>query len=184
MTGPEELAVLNHYRSIDSYGSLFIEKSVPTERGQIASEAERYARVRGIEVVAEHSATSHIQITHGNKAGKYKVTLLHYASPLIDEMIAMLYSHPQVYVDIAQNNWGFPRAHFYSQLKRLIDAGFEERIMWGSDQMAWPGTIKVAIETIEKASFLSAKQKRDIFYNNAARFLRFSEEEIERHHRK
>jgi predicted TIM-barrel fold metal-dependent hydrolase len=115
---------------------------------------------------------------------KLRVYVMHYGSPLVDEMIALLFSHPQVYVDIACNNWGFPREHFYSQLQRLIDAGFEERIMWGSDQMAWPGTIEVAIETIEEAPFLSAKQKRDIFYDNAARFLRLSKEEIERHHRK
>ena len=113
---------------------------------------------------------------------RLRVYVMHFASPLVDEMIALLFSHPQVYVDIACNNWSFPREYFYSQLKRLIDAGFEERIMWGSDQMAWPGTIEVAIETIEEAPFLSTKQKRDIFYNNAARFLRFSEEEMERHH--
>ncbi len=115
---------------------------------------------------------------------RLRIYVMHYASPLVDEMIALLFSHPQVYVDIACNNWSLPREYFYSQLKRLIDAGFEERIMWGSDQMAWPGTIEVAIETIEEAPFLSTKQKRDIFYNNAARFLRFSKEEVERHHRK
>jgi hypothetical protein len=49
--------------------------------------------------------------------------------------------------------------------------------MWGSDQMVWPRAIEVAIETIENAPFLSEEQKRDIFYNNAARFLRFTEEE-------
>jgi predicted TIM-barrel fold metal-dependent hydrolase len=38
--------------------------------------------------------------------------------------------------------------------------------------MVWPHTIAVAIDTIEQAPFLSAEQKRDIFYNNAARFLR------------
>lgn len=113
---------------------------------------------------------------------RLRIYVMHFASPLVDEMIAMLFSHPQLYVDIACNNWNSPREHFYSQLKRLIDAGFEERIMWGSDQMVWPGTIEVAIETIEEATFLSTKQKRDIFYNNAARFLRFSEEEIAQHH--
>jgi uncharacterized protein len=35
---------------------------------------------------------------------------------------------------------------------------------------------------IEEASFLSVEQKRDILYNNAARFLRLSKEEIARHH--
>jgi predicted TIM-barrel fold metal-dependent hydrolase len=113
---------------------------------------------------------------------RLRLYVMHYGSPLVDEMIALLFSHPQVYVDIAQNDWGFPRAHFYGQLRRLIDAGFEKRIMWGSDQMVWPKTIEVAIKTIEEATFLSARQKRDIFYNNAARFLRLSQEEIAKHH--
>ena len=34
--------------------------------------------------------------------------------------------------------------------------------------------VDAAIEGIETASFLSARQKRDIFYDNAARFLRLS----------
>ena len=113
---------------------------------------------------------------------RLRLYVMHYGSPLVDEMIALLYSHPQVYVDIAQNDWGFPRAHFYGQLRRLIDAGFEKRIMWGSDQMIWPGTIEVALQTIEEAPFLSAEQKRDIFYNNAARFLRLGAADIARHH--
>jgi len=113
---------------------------------------------------------------------RLRLYVMHYGSPLVDEMIALLFSHPQVYVDIAQNDWGFPRAHFYSQLKRLIDAGFEKRIMWGSDQMVWPRTIEVAIKIIKESPFLSRRQKRDIFYNNAARFLRLSKEEIAKHH--
>lgn len=114
---------------------------------------------------------------------RLRIYVMHFGSPLVDEMIALLFSHPQVYVDIAQNDWGFPRAHFYSQLKRLVDAGFEKRIMWGSDQMVWPGTIEVAVKTINQAPFLTRQQKRDIFYNNAARFLRLSKEEIARHHK-
>jgi hypothetical protein len=54
--------------------------------------------------------------------------------------------------------------------------------MFGSDQMVWPGLIEPAIGIIEEAPFLSEEQKRDIFYDNAARFLRSSEEEIARHH--
>jgi hypothetical protein len=53
-----------------------------------------------------------------------------------------------------------------------------------SDQMIWPGVIERAVAVIEEAPFLSQEQKRDIFYNNAARFLRLSEEEIARHHGK
>lgn len=113
---------------------------------------------------------------------RLRIYVMHYGSPLMDEMIAMLFSHPQLYVDVAQNNWGFPREHFYSQLKRLIDAGFEDRILFGSDQMIWPQTIEVAIETINNAPLLSSKQKRDILYNNAARFLRLTAEEQARQH--
>ena len=35
---------------------------------------------------------------------------------------------------------------------------------------------------IEEAPFLSEEQKRDILYDNAARFLRLSDEEIAAHH--
>ncbi len=44
--------------------------------------------------------------------------------------------------------------------------------MFGSDQMNWPETIDAALDAIQSAPFLTAEQKRDIFYNNAARFLK------------
>jgi len=71
---------------------------------------------------------------------------------------------------------------FYSYLKGVIGHGFEKRIMFGSDQMTWPDAIGMAVEAIEKADFISAEQKRDILYNNAARFLRLPPEQIARHH--
>ena len=113
---------------------------------------------------------------------KLRVYVMHYGSPFVDEMIAMLYSHSNLYVDIACNNWGFPRKQFYEHLRKMVDAGFEKRILFGSDQMAWPETIGKAVESVERAPFLSASQKRDIFYNNAARFLRLTKQEIARDH--
>lgn len=103
---------------------------------------------------------------------RLRIYVMHFGSPFVDNVIALLYSYPQVYVDIAQNDWGFPRKYFYSQLRRLVDAGFEKRIMFGSDQMIWPETIDLSIETVQSADFLSEEQKRDILYNNAVRFLR------------
>lgn len=50
------------------------------------------------------------------------------------------------------------------------------------DQMIWPGIIAPAIESAEHAPFLTAEQKRDIVYNNAARFLRLTDEQIAGHH--
>lgn len=115
---------------------------------------------------------------------KLRVYVMHYGSPMVDEMIAVLYTHPQVYVDIGGIQWTYPREYFYGQLKKFVDAGFGKRVMFGSDQMVWPGLIEPSIAIIEGAPFLSEEQKRDIFYNNAARFLRLSEEEIARHHRR
>lgn len=102
--------------------------------------------------------------------------------PFIDETIALLHAHPQVYADLAVINWVILRDEFHYYLKRLVQAGFHDRLMFGSDQMFWPETIETGIESIKTAEFLTIEQKRDIFYNNAARFLRLSEEDIARHH--
>jgi uncharacterized protein len=47
-------------------------------------------------------------------------------------------------------------------------------VMFGSDQMLWPEGLRIAIQAVETADFLTPAQKRDIFYNNSARFLRIS----------
>ena len=43
-------------------------------------------------------------------------------------------------------------------------------------------SLETAIHSIEQAAFLTADQKRDIFYNKAARFLKLTEKEIAGHH--
>lgn len=111
-----------------------------------------------------------------------RVYLMHAGYPYVDETIALLHAHPQVYADVAVINWVLPREEFHRYLRRLVQAGFLDRLMFGSDQMIWPDAIGKAIESIESAEFLSEAQRRDIFYNNAARFLGLSDEEIARHH--
>ncbi len=91
---------------------------------------------------------------------KLRVYVMHAGMPMTDEMIALLFSHPQVFVDISADNWGVPRAEFYHHLKRLVDAGYGKRIMFGSDQMVWPQSIEVAVDSITAAPFLSEAQKR------------------------
>jgi hypothetical protein len=63
-----------------------------------------------------------------------------------------------------------------------VEAGFGKRVMFGSDQMVWPGVIERAIEAVDSADFLSDAQKRDILYDNAARFLRLADAQIAAHH--
>jgi predicted TIM-barrel fold metal-dependent hydrolase len=103
---------------------------------------------------------------------KLRLYVMHAGWPMLDQMIALMWAHPQVYVDVAVINWALPRAEFHAYLRRLVEAGFGQRIMFGSDQMVWPDAIGRAVEGIESAAFLNEQQKRDIFYNNAVRFLR------------
>ncbi len=102
--------------------------------------------------------------------------------PFTQEWIALSYQYPQLYGEVSTATWIVNRNAFYLHLRTLVEAGLSKRIMFGSDQMQWPETIALAIEAIETADFLTEEQKRDILYNNAARFLGLSQEQIAAHH--
>jgi len=108
------------------------------------------------------------------KHPKLRLYIMHGGEPWRTETIALMRMYPQVYADLAVIDWIVPRQRFHDYLKVMIAAGFGKRLMFGSDQMAWPEAIGMAIEGVESADFLSEEQKRDIFYNNAARFLRLA----------
>lgn len=109
---------------------------------------------------------------------KLRVYAMHAGWPMLDDMLATLYTHPQLYVDVGVICYMIPRKEFYYYLERLVNAGFGKRIMFGSDNMVWPQAIELGIAAINKAPFLTAGQKRDILFNNAARFLRLTDAEI------
>lgn len=103
--------------------------------------------------------------------------------PFLEEVTSLMYQYPSVYADISGILHLTPRPVAYRYIKGLIDNGLGKRLMYGSNQMIWPEVIGETIEAIEAADFLTEKQKRDILYNNAARFLRLSDEQIAVHHR-
>jgi hypothetical protein len=113
---------------------------------------------------------------------RLRVYLMHAGYPFADDLRAMLFAHPQLYVDIGSIVYTEPRPAFYRFLQEIVEAGYGDRVMFGSDQMIWPGIIGPSVQAIVDAPFLTEAQKRDIFYNNAARFLRLPSEEIARHH--
>jgi len=113
---------------------------------------------------------------------KLRVYIMHAGYPLLDDLLALLFTHPQVYVEPSMAINVETRAAFYRFLGGIVEAGYADRVMFGSDQIIWPGLIDETVRAIDEAPFLTATQKRDIFYNNAARFLRLTEEEIARHH--
>ncbi len=108
---------------------------------------------------------------------KLRIYVMHAGWPMLNEMISLLLLYPQIYVDLAGIDWMLPRKEFYRYLRSLVEAGFGKRIMFGSDTSMWPQTIAIGIEAIESADFLTEAQKRDILYNNAARFLRLGGKE-------
>lgn len=109
---------------------------------------------------------------------KMRVYLMHAGFPYLQETIAIMHMYPQVYADLAVLDWTRPREEFHEYLRALVRSGFEKRLMFGSDQMIWPEAIGMAIEGIESAAFLTEKQKRDIFYNNAVRFFGWDEKTV------
>ena len=40
---------------------------------------------------------------------RLRICVMHYGSPLVDEMIAVLYTHPQVYIETGEIQWTYPR---------------------------------------------------------------------------
>lgn len=97
---------------------------------------------------------------------------MHAGEPWRQDTLAMLSMYPQLYVDIGAVVWLTPKPAFHALLRELIAHGLGRRIMFGTDEMAWPDAIGLAIQNVDSADFLTAEQKADIFYNNAMRFFR------------
>lgn len=116
------------------------------------------------------------------KYPKLRVSIMHAGYPHADALRALMFNYPQVYAEIGSIVYAEPRLAFYRFLEEVVEAGYADRILFGSDQMIWPGIITPSVRTIKEAPFLTESQKRDILYNNAARFLRLTPEQIAKHH--
>ncbi len=103
---------------------------------------------------------------------KLRVQVMHAGYPMIDNMLTLLQANSHVYVDVAGLIWSYPIKEVNRYIERLVDAGFEDRVMFGTDQLLWPKLMAYSISIIQNADYLTPQQKRDILYNNAARFLR------------
>jgi len=109
---------------------------------------------------------------------RLRVWIGHGGLPWKEETLALMQQYPQVYLDVATIDWiggTAGRADFHAFLRQAMARGLGKRIMFGSDQMAWPDAIGLAIEGVDSADFLTPEQKRDIFYGNAVRFFRLKE---------
>lgn len=106
------------------------------------------------------------------KHPKLRVQVMHAGYPMIDNMLTLLQASSHVYVDVAGLIWSYPRVEVNRYIERLVKGGFGDRVMFGTDQLVWPGLMAYSIGIIQNADYLTPEEKRDILYNNAARFLR------------
>jgi predicted TIM-barrel fold metal-dependent hydrolase len=106
-----------------------------------------------------------------------RLWIMHAGYPLIDHTLALLQTNSHVYVDVAGLIWSYPMYEVNRYIERLVRAGFGDRVMFGTDQLIWPGLMAYSISIIQNADYLTSLQKRDILCNNAARFLRLGRDE-------
>lgn len=104
------------------------------------------------------------------KFPKLRVWLMHGGGPYVKDCIVMMKAHPELYTDISvlNNPNIIPAKDFAVVMKEFIDAGLEDRLMFGSDN----ADIKIAIASVQQLDFLTVKQKEKIFYLNAEMFFK------------
>lgn len=104
------------------------------------------------------------------KYPKLKIWIMHGGAPFLEDTIAIMKYYSNVYADISalNNPYIFPPSEFNYIMKRLIDNGLEDRLMFGSDN----GDITLAIQSVENLPFLTDTQKEKIFSGNAEVFFK------------
>jgi predicted TIM-barrel fold metal-dependent hydrolase len=103
---------------------------------------------------------------------KLRIWIMHAGYPMIDNLLTLLQANSHVYVDVSGLIWSYPLIEVNRYIRRIVEAGFEDRVMFGTDQMYWPKLMATSIGVIQNADYLTPEKKRDILYKNAARFLR------------
>lgn len=87
--------------------------------------------------------------------------------PYWPETLSLLTDYPNVYVDLSITNGAMPVPQYEATLAKLIEAGFGDRIMFGSDNLP----IAAILERLRTMKWMSERQRRAILYDNAARFF-------------
>lgn len=95
-----------------------------------------------------------------------------------EQAVELMKAYPNVYADLSILNSMMPARLHARLLQDFIEAGLENRIMFGSDNLP----IGPIIKRLESFDFLSEKQRRKILYGNAAAFFGLSDKTIENHY--
>ena len=100
---------------------------------------------------------------------KLKVWIMHSGDQFYKETISILHKYKNVYTDISviSNPDIVPPAQFKILMKAFIEAGLEDRLMFGTDN----GNVVKVIAAVNELDFLTNQQKEKIFYINAEGFF-------------
>ena len=177
---PEYLGMVPNDPRLDAYWQLAEEFDLPVAIHMgIGPPGAAYDKASG------PSKSPNFRITAGDprlledvllKHKRLRLYVMHAGFPYFESMLALLYLHPNVYVDVGALHATFavPREAYYRYLRGLVENGFGKRIMFGSD-LVFANQALPAINAILAADFLNSEQKADILCRNAQRFLRLAE---------
>lgn len=98
-----------------------------------------------------------------------KIWIMHGGDQYFRDAIEIMKSNPHVYADISVlcNPEIVPTDRFTSTMQAFMNAGLENRLLFGSDN----APIKAAINAVEELVFLTHAQKEKIFFQNAEIFF-------------
>lgn len=111
------------------------------------------------------------------KYPKLRIYIMHSGEDWHEHALRLMAYYPQLYSDIGAMLWVEPLTQRYITdfLRNAKQAGYLNRVMFGSDGMKWPYAIGKSIDFLNSLNFLTEQEKDDIFYNNAAIFLKLKE---------
>jgi hypothetical protein len=99
---------------------------------------------------------------------KLRIVLAHGAGPFLQETVALMKAHPNVYADMSVLNSVPPPSVQARWLRTMRQADLLNRVMFGSDNLPYDRSIK----RLEGDTSLTVHERRGIYCENAARFLR------------
>ena len=91
---------------------------------------------------------------------KLRVYIMHAGYPMIDDMLAVLYAHPQVYVDVGVIVYTQPRPAFYRYLQAIVDEGAARRRSTAVGAITGPPDAAVALHALDVAASSEARLSR------------------------
>ncbi|HLV23159.1 MAG TPA: amidohydrolase family protein [Moheibacter sp.] len=101
-----------------------------------------------------------------------KIWIMHAGDQYYLETIDIMKAYEGVYADISviSNPDIISFERFKIIMKTFLEAGMEDRLMFGTDN----GNVENVVKNIEELDFLSNSQKKKLYYKNAERFFRKS----------